>query len=114
MTILKLSLLILTSAFTFANTIYGKASWYGPRFQGKLTASGTKFNMYSYTAAHKTLPLGTLIKVTNLKNKKWVYVKINDRGPYAHNRVLDLSYLAAKKIGLVASGISNVKIDIVK
>ena len=97
-----------------SNSIYGKASWYGNKFQGKLMASGKKYNMYDYIAAHKTLPLGTLIKVTNLKNGKWVYVKIMDRGPYIEGRVLDLSYLAAKKIGLIKSGVANVKIDIVK
>ena len=95
-------------------SIYGKASWYGSKFQGKLTASGKKYNMYDYTAAHKSLPLGTLVKVTNLSNKKWVYVKIIDRGPYAHGRVLDLSYLAAKKIGLISKGVAKVKIDVVK
>ena len=111
--LLKLFLSILFSSFAFSNTIFGKASWYGKEFQGKLTASGKKYNMYSYTAAHKSLPLGTLVKVTNLKNKRWVYVKITDRGPYAHGRVIDLSYLAAKKIGLVASGVAKVKIDVV-
>ena len=114
MSILKVFLQILIlSSFIFANSIYGKASWYGKKFHGKLTASGVKYNMYSYTAAHKSLPLGTLVKVTNLKNKRWVYVRINDRGPYAHGRVIDLSYLAAKKIGLVASGVAKVKIDVV-
>ena len=97
-----------------SNSIYGKASWYGSKFHGKLMASGKKYNMYDYIAAHKTLPLGTLIKVTNLKNNRWVYVKVMDRGPYVKGRVLDLSYLAAKKIGLIKSGVAKVKIDIVK
>ena len=97
-----------------SNSIYGKASWYGSKFHGKLMASGKKYNMYDYIAAHKTLPLGTLIKVTNLKNNRCVYVKVMDRGPYVKGRVLDLSYLAAKKIGLIKSGVAKVKIDIVK
>lgn len=74
------------------------ASWYGPGFNGKRTASGAIYNMYALTAAHKTLPFGSEVKVTNLTNKKSVVVKINDRGPYAHGRVIDLSKKANQMI----------------
>lgn len=88
----------------------GIASWYGPGFHGKKTASGEKFNMYEMTAAHKTLPIHSYAQVTNLKNNKSVVVRINDRGPYSHNRVLDLSYAAAKKIGIHSQGTGKVEI----
>ena len=110
---LKNTLLILSLCSSlFATSFIGKASWYGKKFHGKITASGEKFNMYSYTAAHKTLPLGTVVKVTNLANNKSVDVKINDRGPYTKGRILDLSYLAAKKIGLVSMGVTKVKVEV--
>ncbi|HSE83173.1 MAG TPA: septal ring lytic transglycosylase RlpA family protein [Thermodesulfobacteriota bacterium] len=91
----------------------GVASWYGKYFHGKETASGEPFNMYDYTAAHRSLPLGTKVKVTNLENGKDVTVDINDRGPYVDGRTIDLSYAAAKSIGITDSGISEVKIEIV-
>ena len=91
--------------------IIGKASWYGHDFQGKKTASGERYNMYEMTAASKTLPLGTYAKVTNLKNQRWVLVKINDRGPYVGNRVLDLSYSAAKALNLAKAGVDKVAIQ---
>lgn len=91
----------------------GKASWYGPRFQGKETASGETFDMYDLTAAHRKLPLGTLVRVTNLKNGKQVTVRINDRGPVYHSRIIDLSYKAAKLLGLKAAGIQTVRLDVV-
>ncbi len=90
----------------------GIASWYGKDFHGKITANGEKYNMYAMTAAHRTLPLGTVVRVTNLSNKKKVKVRINDRGPYVGNRVIDLSYAAAKKIDMLHAGIGKVKIDI--
>lgn len=92
----------------------GIASWYGPGFQNKRTASGERYNMYQLTAAHKTLPLSTYVEVTNLKNGKNVVVKINDRGPFIPHRTIDLSYAAAKKIGMVSRGIAPVSIKIVK
>jgi rare lipoprotein A len=92
----------------------GYASWYGREFDGRKTASGEKYNMNKLTAAHKTLPFGTKILVKNLENDKTVTVTVNDRGPYKDNRILDLSYSAAKKLGIVSSGEANVGIIIVK
>lgn len=89
----------------------GMASWYGREFHGKETASGEPFDMYKFTAAHKTLPFGTIIKVKNLDNGKVVHVKINDRGPYRANRILDLSYNAAKRLEMIEKG--NVQVGIV-
>jgi rare lipoprotein A len=91
----------------------GKASWYGPHFQGKETASGETFDMYDLTAAHRTLPMGSLVRVTNLKNGHQVTVRINDRGPVYHSRIIDLSYKAAKILGLKAEGIQTVRLEVV-
>lgn len=91
----------------------GKASWYGPGFQGKPTASGSFFDMNKLTAAHRWLEFGTLVKVTNLKNDKDVVVEINDRGPVSKLKLLDLSRSAAEEIGLVKAGITDVEIEIV-
>ena len=79
---------------------YGKASWYGKPFHGRPTASGERYNMYSMTAAHRTYALNTIVKVTNLKNKKSVKVRINDRGPFYRSRDIDLSYAAAKRLSI--------------
>lgn len=92
----------------------GIASWYGPDFHGKKTANGETYNMYSYTAAHKTLPFNTLVEVTNLNNNKKVVVRINDRGPFVKNRIIDLSYAAAKKINMLGPGTAPVLLKIVK
>ena len=92
----------------------GKASWYGRIFQHKKTASGEPYDMNDLTAAHRTLPLGSWVKVTNLKNDRSVMVRINDRGPVARNRIIDLSYGAAKMLGIGAVGISSVRLDIVE
>ncbi|RQR49362.1 septal ring lytic transglycosylase RlpA family protein [Burkholderia sp. Bp9125] len=89
----------------------GRASWYGRGFHGRRTANGERFNMNAFTAAHRTLPLASYIRVTNPTNGKWVVVKVNDRGPYKRGRVLDLSYAAAKVIGLVHAGTGRVKIE---
>ena len=86
----------------------GTASWYGPGFHGKRTANGERFNMYAMTAAHRTLPLASYAEVTNLKNHRSVIVRINDRGPYHGKRALDLSYAAAKVLGI--SGLGSVQI----
>ena len=91
----------------------GEASWYGPGFNGKKTASGEIFDMNKLTAAHRKLAFGTKVRVTNLNNNKSVIVRINDRGPFKKSRVIDLSKKAAEKIGLVQSGIAPVKIEIV-
>ncbi len=89
----------------------GKASWYGRMFHGRKTASGEKFNMNAMTAAHKTLPLASWVRVTNEANHKTVVVKINDRGPYVKGRVIDLSYAAASKLGMRGEGTQKVKIE---
>ena len=91
----------------------GIASWYGNDFHGKQTSNGEYYNMYSMTAAHKTLPMNTMVKVTNTRNAKQVIVRINDRGPFVYGRVIDLSYVAAKKIGLIAMGTAPVELEIV-
>lgn len=90
----------------------GMASWYGPGFHGRTSASGEKFNQHALTAAHRTLPFGTKVRVTNLNNGRSVIVRINDRGPYAHRRIIDLSARAAQDIGMVSSGTAPVKLEI--
>ena len=92
----------------------GKASWYGRIFQHKKTASGEPYDMYQFTAAHRTLPLGSWIKVTNLKNDRSVVVRINDRGPVKRNRIIDLSYSAAKMLGIGHDGVDPVRLDVVQ
>lgn len=89
----------------------GLASWYGRQFHGRKTASGERFDMNALTAAHRTLPFNCYIKVTNKDNGKSVVVKVNDRGPFHGNRVLDLSYGAAKAIGITQKGVGNVTIE---
>lgn len=90
-------------------TQLGIASWYGPRFQGKRTANGERFNTNELTAAHKTLPFGTRVRVKSQVNGKEVVVRINDRGPFIRGRIIDLSYAAAQAIGLI--GIKQVEIE---
>jgi rare lipoprotein A (peptidoglycan hydrolase) len=91
----------------------GPASWYGKLFHGKQTASGETYNMYEMTAAHPDLPLGTRVKVTNLRNSKAVIVRVNDRGPLVPGRIIDLSYGAAKQLGFGEKGVQRVRLDIV-
>ncbi|BAW95770.1 putative rare lipoprotein A [[Synechococcus] sp. NIES-970] len=93
-------------------SMQGSASWYGPGFHGRRTASGEPFNQYAMTAAHKTLPFGTRVRVTNLRNNRSVVVRINDRGPFTPGRIIDLSRGSAEQIGLVSSGVANVRIDV--
>jgi rare lipoprotein A len=119
--------LALTSLFVSASTIFfspaafaesgagsgkviqsGRASWYGPGFHGRRTASGETFNTNDLTAAHRTLPFGTKVRVVNKKTGKSVVVRINDRGPYAHGRVIDLSKASAQAIGI--SGVASVDV----
>jgi rare lipoprotein A len=88
----------------------GEASWYGPGFHGRRTASGETFNQNDLTAAHRTLPLGSKAEVTDVETGKSVQVTINDRGPYVKNRVIDLSKAAAKKLGITKDGTSTVRI----
>lgn len=89
----------------------GIASWYGPNFHGKRTSSGETYNMHAMTAAHKSLPLPTYVRVKNLSNGKSVVVKVNDRGPFAHDRIIDLSFAAAKKLDVVGPGTAQVEIS---
>ena len=89
----------------------GRASWYGRHFVGRKTASGERYDMNAMTAAHKTLPLASYVRVTNTSNHKSVVVKINDRGPYVRGRVIDLSYAAAKLLGLAHAGTARVQIE---
>lgn len=91
---------------------YGYATWYGGKFHGRRTASGEVYDMYDLTAAHRTLPFGTIARVTNLKKKKSVVVRINDRGPWVRKNIIDLSYGAAQKIGMESR--AKVKIEILK
>lgn len=91
----------------------GTASWYGSYFHGKETASGEPYNMYDLTAAHPTLPLGTFVKVTNLRNGRTVVVRVNDRGPVVDGRIIDLSYGAARMLNLEHRGIQQVRLDLV-
>ncbi|MGY0399369.1 MAG: septal ring lytic transglycosylase RlpA family protein [Ostreibacterium sp.] len=92
----------------------GMASWYGPGFNGRRTANGEIYNMYAMTAAHKTLPLGTKVQVTNLSTGKKVIVRINDRGPFHGGRIIDLSKKAAQKLGVIKQGSVRVHIKIAK
>jgi rare lipoprotein A len=91
----------------------GTASWYGKQFHGKTTASGEDFDMFEFTAAHRKLPLGTFVKVTNLKNGKWIIVRVNDRGPYVGNRIMDLSYSAARMLNF-RDGVERIRIDLIQ
>ncbi len=89
----------------------GAASWYGTKFHGQRTSSGETYDMYGMTAAHKTLPLPTYVRVTNLKNGRQVIVKVNDRGPFHDNRLIDLSYAAATKLGILGNGTGLVEVE---
>jgi rare lipoprotein A len=91
----------------------GRASWYGRLFQGHQTASGENFDMNGLTCAHRSLPLGSLVRVTNLNNHKSVVVRVNDRGPLPDNRVIDLSYAAAQFIGFGGRGTAPVRIELI-
>jgi len=88
----------------------GTASWYGTKFHGKRTSSGEPYDLYGMTAAHKTLPLPTYVKVTNLQNGRSVIVKVNDRGPFHDDRIIDLSYTAAAKLGILGHGTGKVEV----
>ncbi|MFN0265347.1 septal ring lytic transglycosylase RlpA family protein [Tepidamorphus sp. 3E244] len=97
-----------------AATYQGVASWYGKAHHGRKTASGERFNMNAMTAAHKSLPFGTKVKVTNKRSGRSVVVRINDRGPYAGGRIIDLSRAAAQRLGLMQSGTAPVSVTIVR
>lgn len=89
----------------------GQASYYGARHHGNKTASGERFNQHALTAAHRSLPFGSLVRVTNLRNDKTVVVRINDRGPYAKKRIIDLSHAAAKRLGMLRDGVVPVRVQ---
>jgi rare lipoprotein A len=90
---------------------FGKASWYGQDFQGRPTASGENFNMYDLTCAHRSLPLGSLVRVTNLRNRRSVVLRVNDRGPVAADRIVDLSFAAANYLGM--NGLAKVRLELI-
>ncbi len=91
----------------------GKASWYGEKFHGRKTANGETYDMYGMTAAHKTLPFDTLVEVKNLDNGREVQVRINDRGPFVRGRIIDLTYTAAERIGMIGPGTAKVRVRVV-
>lgn len=105
------STFILLNACTSKTVTKGKASFYSDSFQGKKTANGERYKKGKLTAAHKTLPFGTKVKVINVKNGKTVRVRINDRGPFVAGRIIDLSKKAARKIDLIEQGVGEVKIQ---
>jgi rare lipoprotein A (peptidoglycan hydrolase) len=94
------------------HTLRGVASWYGYPHHGRMTASGRRFDMHELTAAHRTLPLGARVRVTNLRNGRSVVVTITDRGPFVKNRVIDLSYAAARQLGLLGPGTAPVQLEV--
>ncbi len=103
--------LVETSAISYIDKGYMTASWYGPRFHGRKTANGEIYDQMAFTAAHKGLKFGTLLKITNPKNDKYVIVRVNDRGPYIGGRQLDLSKAAALQLGMMKRGVIKVKVD---
>jgi rare lipoprotein A len=92
----------------------GNASWYGPNFNGKKTANGERFNAESLTAAHPNLPFGSLVRVVNPRNGRFELVRINDRGPYQEGREIDVSYRVARNLGLIGSGVSQVRLELMQ
>jgi len=100
-------------AVSEGDSFRGKASWYGKDFHGKLTSNGERYNMYKCTAASKVLPINTYLKVENLDNGRVTVVRVNDRGPFVHGRIIDLSYQAAREIGLIKHGVANVRITVI-
>lgn len=108
-----LSLSLLSAALAFGQVQTGKASFYADKFEGSPTASGEKYKHSKLTAAHRSLPFGTKVRVTNMANNETVEVIVNDRGPYVDNRVIDLSRSAAEKLGFVNQGLAEVKIEVI-
>jgi rare lipoprotein A len=102
----------LPNLLNVVSTLSGYASWYGPGFNGNVSASGEVFNQHAMTAAHRHLPFGTRVRVTNVNNGRSVVVRINDRGPYAGDRILDLSMGAADQIGLISAGVGMIRMDV--
>jgi rare lipoprotein A len=93
---------------------YGEASWYGPTFQGRTTANGELYDMTAFTAAHMTLPFGAMVRLINTRNGRSTVVRINDRGPFAMGREIDVSYQAAEKLGLISRGVSKLRIELLE
>lgn len=91
----------------------GGASWYGVQFHGRRAADGSRYNMYQLTAAHRTLPFGTHLKVTNLSNGRTVKVTVTDRGPFVEGRIIDLSFAAAQQLGMLGHGVTRVRLEVV-
>jgi len=104
--------LSLTARAQTLQTFRGVASYYSSRMHGHMTASGEKYDVNAYTCAHRTLPFGTILRVTNLRNDSVVLVKVNDRGPYGRGRVVDLSNAAARQLDILRHGIANVKVEV--
>lgn len=92
----------------------GTASWYGMKFHGRRTSSGEPYDMYAFTAAHRELPIPAYVRVTHLENDRSVVVRVNDRGPFAHNRIIDLSYAAAQRLDMVDTGTAPVRIELLR
>ncbi|MGZ6142615.1 MAG: septal ring lytic transglycosylase RlpA family protein [Myxococcales bacterium] len=121
---MRLSLLALVLAAACATTrpeqggaasvFEGTASWYGHDFQGRLTASGERFDMHDLTAAHRNLRFGTRLRVVNLRNGRDVIVRVNDRGPYSGGRVLDVSYAAAVRLDMIGAGVVPVRVEVLR
>ena len=107
------AILYFLMAHSFAQTQTGKASFYADKFEGSSTASGEKYKHNKFTGAHKSLPFGTKVRVTNLANNESVEVTINDRGPYVDDRVIDLSRSAADKLGFISQGLAEVKLEVI-
>lgn len=105
-------LFLLFSALAFGQVQKGQASFYASKFEGRRTSNGEIYDGNLFTAAHRTLPFGTVIKVTNVKNQKWVMVRVNDRGPFVANRIVDLSYRAANHIDMVLDGVAHVELEV--
>ena len=101
-------------ANTSGKVLKGIASWYGPGFNGKRTASGERFRQNELTAAHKTLPFGTIVRVTNLQNARTVDVRINDRGPFVRGRIIDLSKGAAQRLNMIRTGVVPVEVRVLR
>ena len=98
----------------YAKITDGVASWYGPGFHGRISANGEIYDQNALTAAHKTLPFDSVVRVTNLRNGRSVVVRINDRGPYVGERIIDLSAAAARKIGMINKGVDRVRVELLK
>lgn len=107
------SVILYSQQIPLGTEIFGMASYYGSKFYGNKTASGELLDKNELTCAHPTLPFGTMLEVTNLANNKWCVVRVNDRGPYAHGRLIDVTHKAAKHLGMFGSGIIKVKATIV-